>query len=134
MTRAIGRFFAEEWQQALTNTGAFFTPYPSAEMTTAELQAIAATLQGLVDYWLNQVISNTNADAIANSQAIADLEQSKLNTVTALINTRLPVTTTNGQTANEPVYQTETEEKSWLPIILIGAVALYFFTRKKKTA
>lgn len=132
----IGRLFAEEWQEALNNIGVFYTPVPTDLMTLPELQSIATTLQGLIDYWQNQVYSNTSSEAIANAQAITDLEQSKLNTVNEIIfrksmTTTTPTNTTTDPLATEPV---EPEQKSWLPIILIGAAALYFFTRKKKRA
>lgn len=129
--KGIGRLFAEEWQQALKNEGVFYTPVPTEAMTTAELESIAKTLQDLIDYWLNQVISNTSEEAILNSQAIADLQQSKLNSVTEILARRLPASNTGGLVTEVPQPQ---QEKSWLPIILIGAVAIYFFTRKKKTA
>lgn len=132
----IGRFFAEEWQAALNNTGDFYTPAPTADMSIDQLTAIQTTLSNLVAYWQNQVISNTNSDAIANSQAIVDLEQSKLNTVNSIIDLKTAggeqaTQTTDATTADTG---TSTGGKDYTMLLLIGAGigALWLFNKKKK--
>lgn len=133
VSRSIGRFFAEEWQSALANTGIFYTPDAVDTMTVAELTAIKKTLEDLISYWLNQVASNTAWEAQANAQAIADLQQTKLDAVNTILASKttatdLPITYTDDPGTND------TEQKSWMPIILIGVAAIYFFIRKKKRA
>ena len=123
----IGRYFADEWQAALANTGNFFSPDPTGAMTAAELQTIKQNLQSLVDYWMNQVYSNTSPEAIANAQAIADLQQSKLDRVNNLLSKLVPVTNISDGSAISPA----PAQKSWLPVLLIAAVALYFFTKRR---
>jgi len=126
-----GGRFADEWQWAMKNLDPFFTPVPTEQMSTEQLMSIKKTLTDLVDYWTNQVYSNTNDEAIANSQAISDLEQSKLNAVNAILDKRLPVTTANGGTVPQ-MEVTDGTKKSWLPILAIAAVAFYFFTKKRR--
>lgn len=122
----IGRFFAEEWQQALANTGAFYVQPATADMTLEQLNAIKATLSANVSYWLNQVISNTNSQAIANAQAIADLYQAKLDQVNYFISQKTPATNGGGSA--------ETNNKSlmWILAIAAGAAILFFMNNKKQ--
>ena len=43
-----------------------------------------------------------------------------------------PGLVTDPYTGTEPATASEPAQKSWLPILLIGAAALYFFTKKKR--
>lgn len=135
----IGRFFAEEWQAALNNAGNFFNSVPSDIMSLPELYTLRAKLEELVSFWDNQIYSNTSEEAILNATAIRDLSQSRLDATNAFIQSKSGSTATVTPQilpGDQPTVYTETGEqkKSWLPIIIIGAVALYFFTKKKQRA
>jgi len=129
----IGRFFAEEWQQALNNEGSFYTAPASSSMTLDELKTLKAILSDLIDYWNNQVFSNTAEDAILNAQAIADLQQSKLDKVNELILAKGgTVETSEESSTSDPA----TTGKNYLPLILIGGGigALLLFKRNKNVS
>ena len=130
--KTIGRFFAEEWQQALQNIDPFFTPVPTTSTTIDELQSIAKTLQSLIDYWVNQVYSNTSEEAMLNAQAIADLQQSKLDEVNRL----LALKDTAGEAADIPMQTTGSGTASMMPILLLGGgvAALYLLNKKKNVS
>jgi hypothetical protein len=109
-------------------------------MTLPELYSLRTKLEELVAFWDNQIYSNTSEEAILNSTAIRDLEQSRLSATNAFITAKsgsapiqpqiLPGQQLPTIAEGEPLPE---QKKSWLPIILIGAVALYFFTKKKRT-
>lgn len=131
--RIIGRFFAEDWQAALANSGSFYTPEPATGMSLTELNSIKKTLEDLIAYWSNQVLSNTAWEAQANAQAIADLQQTKLDKVNAIISQMMPVPVPNG--GSDPVTDEPAQtKKSWLPALLVAGVAAYFFLKRKRAA
>ncbi len=129
--QTIGRFFAEEWQLALSNSEPFYTPAPNAGMMMDELLSIQQKLSDLVSYWLNQVVSNTNESAILNAQAIADLEASKLNTVNEIISLRESAGGTE-LTVTDPVYTTEPAKDNTMLWIIGGLVAFGFYWKYRK--
>jgi len=133
----IGRFFAEEWQQALKNEGSFYTPIPNGDMSFSELYSIRQTLSDLVAYWDNQIYSNTNQDAILNSQAIRDLQQSKLDTVNSIIELKEAAgqtpTATDDQQYYDPNDPLVAGKKDYTLLIIAGAgIGAYLLLRKKK--
>lgn len=137
MAKVIGRFFAETLQAAKSNSYPFYNSVPSSQMGLEELQQLKTKLEELIVFWLGQVPANTAWEAQANAQAIADLLQTRLDDTAVFINQKSGVVQT---ATGEQVPQLETDatpteaKKSWLPIIAIAAVALYFFTKKKRTA
>lgn len=84
---------------------------------------------------------NTAWEARANAGAIVGLERQRLDetqkfitaaTTAATSVTTPPVMEALPTTEIDPM--TGEPKPSWLPIILIGAVALYFFMKRKKRA
>jgi hypothetical protein len=140
--QVIGRFFSEDLQAAQSGAGMFAIPIPTPYMTADELTAIRAKLKELFDFWAYQALPEVNTawEAQANAQAIADILQQRIDNVDAVISQQQTQTGAPVANGSAPVIETDpltgepiSTKKSWLPIILIGAVAFYFFTKKKRT-
>jgi len=138
----IGRFFADEWQRALNNLDEFYTPEPAIDMSLDTLYGIRGKLTQLVNDWSVQLDPAINSawEAIANAQAIVDLEQKKLDTVNVIIAAKeaeqnQPTGDTGASAEEGPVtdelQQPVDNSKMWLIAGGIGVAAVLLLRKKK---
>ena len=127
-TKVIGKYEAVSLQSVKDNAFEYYIPLASESMTTAELITNRKKFEDQINAWVTQLSSSTNNTEISNISEIISIQTGRMADYDAIILTR------TGSATGDGTPPPTTSNKSWLPILVIAAVALYFFTKKKRAA